>query len=99
MSEIARESLADVRATDRGRQLIACRAIDRRHNVDRHVEDASAPTPSRLRGRRDSRDFGENRVQEAAPKIAELRSRGVTPRWHLVGHLQRNKVAAAIEPL
>ena len=42
------------------------------------------------------RDFGENRVQEAAPKIAELRDRGVTATWHLVGHLQRNKVTAAL---
>jgi hypothetical protein len=43
------------------------------------------------------RDFGENRVQEAVPKISELRGRGIAPRWHLVGHLQTNKVAAAIE--
>jgi pyridoxal phosphate enzyme (YggS family) len=41
-------------------------------------------------------DFGENRVQEAAPKIETLRSAGVTPRWHMIGHLQRNKVAAAL---
>lgn len=43
------------------------------------------------------RDFGENRVQEAAPKIAELRDAGIDARWHLVGHLQRNKVRAAID--
>jgi hypothetical protein len=42
------------------------------------------------------RDFGENRVQEAAQKIEELRSLGVAPRWHLIGHLQRNKAGAAI---
>jgi pyridoxal phosphate enzyme (YggS family) len=42
------------------------------------------------------RDFGENRVQEAATKIEPLRSAGVTPRWHLIGHLQRNKVPAAL---
>lgn len=42
------------------------------------------------------RDFGENRVQEAAAKIDALRTQDVTPRWHLVGHLQRNKVAAAL---
>jgi pyridoxal phosphate enzyme (YggS family) len=42
------------------------------------------------------RDFGENRVQEAAAKIDGLRAQDVTPRWHLVGHLQRNKVAAAL---
>ncbi len=39
------------------------------------------------------RDFGENWIQEAAPKIAAV---GPGPRWHLVGHLQRNKVRAAV---
>lgn len=43
------------------------------------------------------RDFGENRVQEALPKISELSACGMRPRWHLVGHLQTNKVPAAIE--
>jgi len=40
------------------------------------------------------RDFGENRIQEALPKIAGLEG-GV--RWHLVGHLQRNKARRAAE--
>lgn len=43
------------------------------------------------------RDFGENRVQEAEPKIRALADRGITPAWHLVGHLQTNKVRAAID--
>lgn len=34
--------------------------------------------------------FGENRVQEALPKIQEVGSDRC--RWHLVGHLQTNKV-------
>ncbi|MDE3095178.1 MAG: YggS family pyridoxal phosphate-dependent enzyme [Chloroflexota bacterium] len=42
------------------------------------------------------RDFGENRVQEAGPKIESLRAAGVSPVWHLVGHLQTNKVRAAL---
>lgn len=37
-------------------------------------------------------DVGENRVQEAADKIEALAAQGVRPRWHLVGHLQTNKV-------
>jgi pyridoxal phosphate enzyme (YggS family) len=40
-------------------------------------------------------DIGENRVQEAEPKIAAV-GRGRV-RWHLVGHLQRNKAARAAE--
>jgi pyridoxal phosphate enzyme (YggS family) len=35
------------------------------------------------------RDFGENRVREAAAKYKEL---GTEVRWHFVGRLQRNKV-------
>jgi PLP dependent protein len=38
-------------------------------------------------------EFGENRVQEAEEKIAVVDPR---PRWHLVGHLQRNKVRRAL---
>jgi len=40
--------------------------------------------------------FGENRVQEAEAKLAELPDlpEGVT--WHMVGHLQTNKVKTAI---
>src|SRR5919108_2444375 len=37
------------------------------------------------------RDVGENRVQEAVKKMAEV---DVPIRWHLIGHLQRNKVEA-----
>jgi pyridoxal phosphate enzyme (YggS family) len=42
--------------------------------------------------------FGENRVQEAAKKISELRAAGASElEWHLVGRLQRNKVRKALE--
>lgn len=39
-------------------------------------------------------DVGENRVQEALPKMDALAARSVPVRWHLIGHLQRNKVKA-----
>ena len=39
-------------------------------------------------------DLGENRVQEAEAKIRLL---GSTVRWHLIGHLQRNKAGKAVE--
>lgn len=47
-------------------------------------------------------DFGENRVQEARGKIPTVIPEGdVTldrpaPRWHMIGHLQRNKVKYVI---
>jgi hypothetical protein len=46
-------------------------------------------------------DLGENRVQEADAKRGSLAgvrtSRGQAPRWHLVGHLQKNKAKRAVE--
>jgi pyridoxal phosphate enzyme (YggS family) len=36
-------------------------------------------------------DFGESYDQEAGEKVAQLSEMGVTPRWHFVGALQRNK--------
>src|SRR4051812_37070240 len=36
-------------------------------------------------------DVGENKVQEAVKKMADV---DVPVRWHLIGHLQRNKVKA-----
>ena len=40
-------------------------------------------------------DLGENRVQEAESKIAELGRERV--RWHLIGHLQSNKARRAVQ--
>lgn len=41
------------------------------------------------------REFGENRVQEAAAKQKELEDIDVT--WHLIGHLQSNKARQACD--
>ena len=41
-----------------------------------------------------ARDFGENRVQELLDKIPELPS---DIRWHMIGHLQRNKVKYIVD--
>jgi pyridoxal phosphate enzyme (YggS family) len=43
------------------------------------------------------REFGENRLQEAEPKILWSREKGLGLNWHMVGHLQRNKVKKAIQ--
>ncbi len=40
-------------------------------------------------------EFGENRLQEAEPKIGELQAASPRPIWHLIGHLQRNKAKRA----
>ncbi|HEV8354300.1 MAG TPA: YggS family pyridoxal phosphate-dependent enzyme [bacterium] len=39
--------------------------------------------------------LGENRIQDAAPRIAAIGRHAV--RWHMIGHLQRNKVRPAVE--
>jgi pyridoxal phosphate enzyme (YggS family) len=45
-------------------------------------------------------EIGENRVQEAQPKIEALaavaEAAGRPVRWHMIGHLQRNKAKAAV---
>ena len=38
------------------------------------------------------RDVGENKVQEALDKQPLVRGEAGAARWHLIGHLQRNKV-------
>ncbi|HUB43150.1 MAG TPA: YggS family pyridoxal phosphate-dependent enzyme [Streptosporangiaceae bacterium] len=39
-------------------------------------------------------DVGENKDQEAAPKVAACAAAGLPLRWHFVGQLQVNKVAS-----
>jgi len=39
--------------------------------------------------------FGENRIQEALPKI--VAPAGINPEWHMIGHLQSNKARAAVD--
>src|SRR5579859_2776952 len=39
-------------------------------------------------------NFGENRVQDALPKIAEFSPPDA--RWHMIGHLQSNKAGKVI---
>ncbi len=41
-------------------------------------------------------DFGENRVQEALPKIAAFHAQEL--RWHMIGHLQSNKAGKVVSP-
>ena len=43
------------------------------------------------------RNFGENRVQEAQPKIEQLASLRPSLIWHMVGHLQTNKAKTAMD--
>lgn len=43
-------------------------------------------------------DIGENRIQEALDKFNKLKAEGSGPeiQWHMIGHLQKNKVKDAV---
>jgi pyridoxal phosphate enzyme (YggS family) len=41
-------------------------------------------------------DVGENKDQEAAPKVAACAAAGLAVRWHFVGQLQVNKAASVV---
>ena len=41
-------------------------------------------------------DLGENWAQELVPKAEGAAAAGLRPRWHFIGHLQRNKVREVI---
>jgi pyridoxal phosphate enzyme (YggS family) len=42
------------------------------------------------------RNFGENKIQEAVPKINDLNKRHSDLTWNMVGHLQTNKAKIAV---
>src|SRR4030081_1089257 len=69
------------RARQRGGygQNVAIRAVTK-------TDGPEAPVAAREGG---LRDVGENRVQEAIEKMARV---AMPVRWHMIGHLQRNKV-------
>ena len=70
-------------ATARGGhgQLVTVVAVTKTHGADAVQAAFDAGVP----------DVGENRVQEALRKMPEVTA---PVRWHLIGHLQRNKVKA-----
>jgi PLP dependent protein len=75
-----RENIARV-ANDRNVKLIA---VSKTVPADRISEAYQAGV----------KIFGENRIQEAVPKILELTSLGAE--WHFIGHLQTNKAREAV---
>ena len=75
----------------------ACGRAGRRPEEVKLVAVSKTVSPERIRQAYDGglRDFGENRVQEASAKRPPLADLDAT--WHLVGHLQTNKVRHARE--
>lgn len=75
------DSLASIKATiPEGVELVA---VSKTHPAERILEAYNAG----------HRAFGENRVQELVPKYEAL-PKDIA--WHLIGHLQRNKVKLVV---
>ena len=91
MTQDVAENIANVRE----RLSAACRRAGRKPEDVRLIAISKTIPPERIRQAYDAgiRDFGENRVQEAAAKRPALSDLTVT--WHLVGHLQSNKAKPA----
>lgn len=81
--------VADLRA----RIAAACRRRDRPITAVRLIAATKGVPPERVaEAVAAGVDLaGENRVQEALPKIAALSARLAPERWHFIGRLQRNK--------
>jgi len=77
------------RAAGRARSEVELMAVSKTHPAQTLMEAASLGLTL----------FGENRVQEFAAKSAELESWRTSGNWriHLIGHLQSNKAAKAVE--
>lgn len=86
------ENLAGVRERIRSAARRAGRDADavRLVAVTKTVDAAVAAEIARL----GVLDLGENRTDVLEAKAAEFARTGLAPRWHFVGHLQRNKAAA-----
>ena len=93
------DELAERLAGTRERIDAALAAAGRRDHVDLVVVTKFHPVDDVIRlARLGVRDLGENRVQEAAAKVADLAGAeaelAAAVRWNMIGHIQSNKAAA-----
>lgn len=74
----------------------ACRKVGRNPNEASLIAVSKTKPIEMLREAYDAgcRDFGENKVQEMIDKCGQLPS---DIRWHMIGHLQRNKVKYIVD--
>ena len=89
-------SVADILEDVKARIAEACAKSERQPDAVEIIGVTKTHGPDVVREAWEAgiRLFGENKVQEAAWKIPESVS---GPEWHLIGHLQRNKVRPALE--
>lgn len=86
------ENLQEVREEIRN----ACRAAGRKEEEVTLIAVSKTKPVEMLREAYDAgvRDFGENKVQEILEKAPQLPD---DVRWHMIGHLQKNKVRQVID--
>jgi pyridoxal phosphate enzyme (YggS family) len=85
LAEIRRRIDSSARAAHRAPEEVELIAVSKTHPPAVLLEAIEAGVNA----------LGENRVQEAEAKIAELGRERV--RWHLIGHLQANKARRAVQ--
>ncbi len=85
VSQVQKRVVRAAEKSDRPADDVILIAISKTHSVEMIKEVVGAGITH----------IGENRIQEAEPKISKLADLPIT--WHMVGHLQRNKAQAAIE--
>ncbi len=88
MQEMLAANIADVRATIAETAQNAGRTVDEITLVA--VSKTKPVAMVKIAYNLGVTDFGENRVQDALPKIADFHPPGL--RWHMIGHVQTNKV-------
>lgn len=95
------DRIADRVSAVRERVERACRASGRDPSTVTLIAASKTRTPEEVAeaARAGISDFGENYVQEGAAKAAAAARLvpAMALTWHLIGHLQRNKVNAALE--
>jgi PLP dependent protein len=98
VDQALRMSIAENLARVRERIAGAARRAGRRSDDVALMAVSKTFPAERIREAYDAglRLFGENRVQEFAGKIDSLRDLSKAE-WHLIGHLQTNKAAKAVE--
>lgn len=91
-------SLATTLDSIRRRIAVACARVGRDEAEVRLMAVSKTISAARVREAIDAglTIFGENRVQEAEAKIAQLAEHRTQLEWHLIGHLQSNKARKAV---
>lgn len=86
LQEVRQRMAAAARAAGRDPEAVRLVAVSKRH-----------PAPAVLEAYAQGQViFGENYVQEAQDKVAQVAQMGPSPQWHLIGHLQGNKARLAV---